>query len=120
MRGTVYPSFSREMQGRVVMPGYMNVAVTVTLEVDRNYPDILRVQVAHSDLFHHKFTSNMRQLKDGRTARMAARESTISPVAGNRVAIQAQTWHWQHPVEVPLSDVDEFLDEAEFFLCQPR
>lgn len=120
MSSEAYSSFSMEMVGRIEMAGYMNVAVAVTLQVDRAFPDLLKVQVAHADLFHHNFTASVRQLADGRSARMSSCNASVEPLPGRRIAIQARTWHWQIPVEVSRDDVDEFLAEAEFFLASSR
>lgn len=108
--------FSMILGGVVRMPGFMNVPVTVVAKVGRRYPDLLELKVVHKDAFHHTFTTSMRQLADGRTAKMHACDSSIGPAEGDRVSIEAHVWHWQIPVEIPRTSVNHFLDAAQVFL----
>jgi len=116
--------FESSIPGTICMPGFMNAPVVVTLKVDAQYPDLLRVSIRYDDpmgdpepVFVHRFSLSVRQLFDGRSARMLSSTGHVSPAPNRKVAIQGQTWHWYKEVEVSREDVDGFFDELDRFLA---
>lgn len=108
--------FTRTFNGTLCMPHFMTVPVKVDLRVTPEESDRLSVTVIYEDpmgapqpLFTNRFTTSVRQLADGRSARMFAKMSTVSPAPGRRVAIHAQTWYWAREIELSRDDVDDFL-----------
>ncbi len=68
-------TFSMILGGVVRMPGFMNVPVTVVVKVGRRYPDLLELKVVHKNVFHHTFTTSLRQLADGRITNLPSGDS---------------------------------------------
>lgn len=107
--------FERTIPGCICMPGFMNAPVAVTLKVAGNFPDHLQVSVRYDDptgegepVFVHRFSLSVRQLLDGRHARMMSSSGHVYPGGNRKVVVQAQTWHWSQAVEVLIDDVDDF------------
>jgi hypothetical protein len=89
-----------------------DIAVSVRFETNWLYPHLAEITVTHSD-FHHRFTTELRQLDRGRYCGAAGRNTTITPAPGGQVSIQSHTERLRLTVVVPVNEVSLFVSLAQ-------
>ncbi len=103
---------SHSARGKIVFTRGEDIAVDVKFNSNTLYPHLAEVTVEHSD-FHHHFTTEIRQLDQGRYRGVESRNTTVFPWQGGQVGIQVHTDRLRVNIIVPVNDVSLFVNRAQ-------
>lgn len=103
---------SHSTTGKIQINWREDLQVAIKFETNVIYPHLAEVEVTHEN-FHHRFTTEVRQLDRGRYSGAASRNTTVTPSPGGQVCIQAHTDRLRVAVIAPVNEVSLFVALAE-------
>jgi|GEM_PF-3646097 len=112
MTGNEIVPVTHTTTGKVFFTRMEDVVVTVTFETNSLYSHLAEITVSHAD-FQYNFTTELKQLEQGRYSGAAGRNTTVTPAQGGQVHIQAHTNRLRVAVAVPVNEVSLFVNRAQ-------